>query len=326
MKAKQVILGAAVVVAMFVAAAWPVPGTDRSEPAPGLPSAPGAARATVPSGPPASAAPVAATASVPLDCAHGESVAATVNGRPITVARVCERLLFLTGSTSDASRAAEVLDVLVDAELVASALAARGIEVPAARVDAETRAIDPGTGRPTHPQLATVARERAALGVLVEHSAHLEPTADDLSAVTSRGRGATATVDAWIARVPGDASEEDEHAAEAAATSALERLRADRDPSAPGLAHLEAFELEAGQGESELEAAMLGPDGEKWQGPLRTRAGWVVARATGVDRDPMPRDPRIDPRQAAAVLVRKREEDRILGELRAAASVERYVR
>ena len=266
----------------------------------------------------------------PLDCASGQGVAATVNDRPISVARVCERLRFLTGATSPAA-GRQVLEQLVEAELVSSALEDRGMSVTEGDLDAELRTLDPDAAGASQAassdvarsELRASARERVARRMLVDALGQLEPSAADLRAVVSRSK-VIATVDAWIARLPGNASDDASAKVRANANAGLDRLRQGADPSREGLARLPSFELTQGSGEPALDAALFAPGGSDWQAPVRTRAGWVVARAVSVQRVQSGAE-QDDPRRAALARVRHSEERRILDDLRAAAAIVRYV-
>lgn len=265
---------------------------------------------------------------VPLDCEAPGGVAATVDDRSIEVTQICERLRFLTGDTSPAA-GRQVLDQLIEAELFIAALEDRGIRISEADIDAELSklATDMGAvGQPApraHSELRASAHERVARRLLVDALGRLEPTAADLRAAVPQAQ-TSATVEAWIARLPGNASSEASTRAQQSATAGLERLQRGEEPLQPGLTQLPSFNLAQGSGEPALEAALFAPGGSRWQPPVRTRAGWVVARAVSIDRVKPSADQQ-DVRSAAEARVRQREEQRILNELRAAATILRFV-
>jgi hypothetical protein len=267
---------------------------------------------------------------VPLDCEAPQGIAATVNEYPIAVAQLCDRLKFLTGGTSPAA-GRQVLEQMVEAELFIGALEDRGIEVTEGEIDAELRELATGTEAAkqfaasdlAHEQLRASAHERIARRKLIDALGRLEPSASDLRAAAPRAK-IMATVEGWIARLPGNASNEANARAQANATAGHESLERGVEPVQAGLARLPPFELTPDSGEPALEAVMFAPGGAQWQPPVRTRAGWVVARALSVERVE-PTTDQTDLRRAAEAQVRQREERRILAELQASAEIVRYV-
>jgi hypothetical protein len=267
---------------------------------------------------------------VPLDCQTAEGLAATVSDQPIAVTQLCDRLRFLTGGTSPAA-ARQVLEQLIEAELFIGALEERGVQVGEADIDAEAKklATDKGVAGPAAPtdltraELRSVAHERLARRLLVDTLGELEPSAADLRAAVPRAQ-ASATVEAWIARLPGNASNDASAQAQKRAAAGLESLVRGEDPVQQGLTQLASFDLTQGSGEPALEAAVFAPGGSQWQQPVRTRAGWVVARAVSIERV-KPNADQQDVHSAAVARVRHREEQRILDELRSAATIVRFV-
>jgi hypothetical protein len=266
---------------------------------------------------------------VPLDCEAARGVAATVNDRAIDVAQVCDRLRFVTGGASPAA-GRQVLEQLIEAELFIGALEDRDIQISEADIDAELSklASDPSiVGHApadlAHPELRASAHERVARRILVDTLGSLQPSATDLRAVEPRAQ-ASATVEAWIARLPGNASSEASTKAQKSAAAGLESLQRGEEPLQQGLTRLPSFDLTQGSGEPALEAVVFATGGSQWQQPVRTRAGWVVARAVSIERVQPISDVR-DVRNAAKARVRQREEQRILNELRAAATIVRFV-
>jgi hypothetical protein len=256
-------------------------------------------------------------------------VAATVNDRAIDVAQVCDRLRFVTGGASPAA-GRQVLEQLIEAELFIGALEDRDIQISEADIDAELSklASDPSiVGHApadlAHPELRASAHERVARRILVDTLGSLQPSATDLRAVEPRAQ-ASATVEAWIARLPGNASSEASTKAQKSAAAGLESLQRGEEPLQQGLTRLPSFDLTQGSGEPALEAVVFATGGSQWQQPVRTRAGWVVARAVSIERVQPISDVR-DMRNAAKARVRQREEQRILNELRAAATIVRFV-
>lgn len=267
---------------------------------------------------------------VPLDCEAAQGVAATVDDRAINVAQVCDRLRFLTGGTSPAA-GRQVLDQLIEAELFIGALEDRGIPISEADISAELSKLTVETGVVDHAAPADVARselkasahERVARRMLVDAIGRLEPSAADLRAAVPRAQ-ANATVEAWIARLPGNASNEASTRAQKSAAAGLESLQRGEEPLLQGLTQLPSFDLAQGSGEAALEAVVFAPGGSQWQQPVRTRAGWVVARAISIERARPSADQQAL-RAAAVARVRQREERRILDELRTAATIVRLV-
>jgi hypothetical protein len=220
------------------------------------------------------------------------------------------------------------LEQLIDAELCFGALEERGVQISEADISVEASKLSNDTGVVSQEipadlarsELRASARERVARRLMVDALGHLEPTAIDLKVVEPRPQD-IATVEAWIARLPGNASSEASARAQKNAAAGLESLLRGEEP---GLTRLPAFDLARGSGEPTLEAAVFAPGGSQWQQPVRTRAGWVVARAVKIERV-QPNVDQQDVRSAAVTRMRQREEQRILHELRAAATIVRFV-
>jgi hypothetical protein len=271
------------------------------------------------------------TTLVPLDCEVPKGTAATVNERPIEVVQVCNRLRFLTGGSSPAA-GRQVLEQLIEAELFIGALEDRGMQISEADIRAELSRLAGDTGAANQAaaaadlarsELRASARERVARRLLVDALGHLEPTATDLRAAAPRPHD-NAVVEAWIARLPSNASNEASARAQRNAAAGWESLLKGDEPLQQGLSRLPSFDLVQGSGEPALEAAVFAPGGSQWQRPVRTRAGWVVARAVSIERVQRGSD-QSELHHAAETLVRQREEQRISSALRAAATIVRFV-
>lgn len=261
-------------------------------------------------------------------------MAETVNGRKITLGRLCERMKLLTGGTAP-NMALEVLSRLEEEELVAGALEERRIRVTEAEVEAELSKLAGATGGAeqglTAEVLRTEAVARANKRKLVDALGRVEPTSAELKIELLRlereANRRKVDVEGWIARVGANAPSEAVHAAERDALKLATALRRGERPGTTALTRLPSFELAEGDGEPELEELLLRqPSGGAWQLPVRTRAGWVVARATPSKHTAPGQAPtEEDARRGAAEQKRKAEERRILDELRERAAIVLHV-
>lgn len=293
-------VGALLLLGLFAVRSPRRPGAPRTPPRADASAAPPVARP--PHDPmraadaPAPSAPRDGDASLPpLDCARPAGDVARVDGAPITASRLCARLASLGALRPSGVIPAQArlnLDQLIDATLVARALAWERAAVTDAELSAALAALDAGAPSPDAGLLGEQLRERLELSKLATlRQPPQEVTESDVDAEIARGapgidRGQGVRVEAWIARVP-PATDPDAAVRATARQSAEDFARAvqteapDAAAARLHLARVAPFVLSANGVEPELERAALALGTGHWSEALSTRVGWMVLRPLG---------------------------------------------
>ena len=236
----------------------------------------------------------------PLHCDVPAAVAARWGANVVRAAEVCAALESKTGSRAvdspgQAAAAAAILAAIVDDRLIEEALLARRRSVTPAELDHELEALSArpgGLGVGFEPggegvaQLRSDLRGRLARARLVADLPAASPEA--LQAEFDRdparfGKPASALVRGYLHRLPAGALETDVATALAAGerlAAALTAGNAADGGDAPGYGPVVPFRLDALGLEPALEALAFGSGADSWLGPVRTRAGVLVFRAT----------------------------------------------
>ena len=268
-----------------------------------------------------------------LDCVHPAGDAARLGGAAIPQAALCERLGAMGGVRPDGvdrAQARLVLDQLVDAALVARALAWERAAVSEAEV---TAALGSDAGAST--LLRAQLRERLELQKLVAlRERPREVTEAEVDAEVARGapgidRGQGVRVEAWIARVPPAA--DPDAAVRATARQAAEAFARAVETEAPEaaaarlrMARVAPFVVGANGVEPALERAAFALDVGRFSEAVETRVGWMVLRPTGRAEGERLRDDEMRARVRAA-LERQRLQgarESVLNALRGAARID----
>ena len=256
-----------------------------------------------------------------------------MDGRELSVERLCAALRRMTGQTG-ATLARSILDRMIAAELVSVALAARGVVVSDTDVAAELARLPAEATKPETlaaqgidlELLRSELRERLERRRLVDTLGDLAISEGDVDAelATMSAARAAVMVDGWLLRVAPNAAAARQASAKQQIEAASAALRKGTEPA--GLEKLAPMRVDHGGAEPELEARVFAPGaGAGWQRPVRTRAGWVIARVVG-PADAAAAPSRDEARRAALARQRVREEQRLVQALRARAEVQEHVR
>ncbi|MBI5609997.1 MAG: peptidyl-prolyl cis-trans isomerase [Deltaproteobacteria bacterium] len=292
-----------------------------------------------------------APTAVLLDCRQPAGDVARGTKVTVSAADLCADYLRLTGKTGrvteaiDRRIARDTLDRLLDERLVAAALAEAHTAVSAEEVDAGLARLH--MADPTRPEaaeqlkrqgvdVAVVRREvkkRLELERLLTLRAVTEPIDSEIMAEYQahperyvKG-GVRVSVQAYLARLPRDATPEAvAKALGQAQTFATAVQKQEPDKLAPQLrtvAPLPPFDITDGELEPDLAQAVQKLQPGQWTPPVRTRAGWMVAKVL----DRKTGEPRPLREVAAQIVVRLRESrrvsegKRVLAALRAEAEI-----
>lgn len=263
-------------------------------------------------------------------------------------------------------QARALLDRMIEAELVRQALAAAGGEVKEGAIDEELgRGARPAAGKAgaelekelrrqglTLSDVREQIRDRLARRRLLELRSQLAISDAEVRSEYEReparfARPEQARVRVWIAAAPAGAaagtgtgavsataaagegpSERARMAASAFATAVLGGADPAAAAAAHGLTGRPAFDLSRDSKEAELVTAVMALTPGGYSAPVRTRAGWAVARL----QERRPAEPRsfdeaqADVRKALQGQRRRTEEGRLRAELRQGARIVEHVR
>lgn len=239
----------------------------------------------------------------PLDCRVPTGAIARIDARPVAAAAFCAELLVLTGGASPTAttmtrqQASALREQFIDAALVEDALNRAHAEITDAEVEAalakraSPQLDDPALRAVVRGQL----RRRLALARLATLAPSAPVTEDELRAEYDAhpeqwNAGGHVELETYLAR-PAAATSAASDAAQARALRFLQHRGEESDPVAARqekLEHRAQVALRADGGETALwqATARLAPD--MWTEPVRTTAGWVVARVIAV----LPGEPR----------------------------------
>lgn len=268
-----------------------------------------------------------------FDCGYPAGDAARVDGAGIPLAELCDQLRRIGAVTpkgTERVQARTVLDRMIDAVLVNTALEREKAGVTKAEMDAALRELPPRIGADVELITAQL-RDRVALKKLVEKRTSLAVTEYEVDAELLDGapgidRGQGVRVEGYIARMTPGA---DENAARERAEKFADV--GDKTPEAAAAAKmtpLPEFTVGASGIEPELQEAAFGLKNGKWSGALRTRVGWAVIRVVESEKGiPIEDMPSIRARVRRALETRKLQaaQQRLLEQLREAARIEYIV-
>jgi peptidyl-prolyl cis-trans isomerase SurA len=288
----------------------------------------------------------------PLDCAHPDGDAARSKAGAVSTAQLCVEFQQLAGQQTKADPttqrvlARKTLDSLVDAQLVAAALAAEQTAVSDADIDAAFAQLPVVQANPDKGVLQEVLRRqgvdltmirrdlrrRLELTRLVSARGDVEPRLAEMEQEWQAHperyqQDGGVQVQAYIARVspgaPAEAAAKAQETARAFA-AAVPNSAPEKLPQELQLQTLPPFLLEPNQLEPDLVAAVAPLQPGQWTQAVRTRAGWMVCkvleRKAGTARSLDEVRQEIAQRLRAGKVLAER--NRILAALRSAAAIE----
>lgn len=288
-----------VLTAVAVFAAWPGAGSAELPARPGAsmekpaePSAEGSSPSPTPlvTQPPVRDDDVA---TAPLDCARAGQVVAAVGGVEIGASRLCEALRVTVGEAGPRWRQAgpALLERLVDHAVIEAEGLAKAIDIGEAEVEAELArgGAAQASGYVREEVVARLRLRALARGdrAAIDRARVEAEFASDPSRWASPGR---ATLEGALVRVRAGESAEQTQELERRAQALREALGVGHEDvqgviaRSPGAERLEGWALETSGLEPALEAAVFSGDAQHggWLGPIKTRVGWVVVRASAV--------------------------------------------
>lgn len=291
--------------------------------------------------------PVDATRTVvgPFRCPDGPL--ARVDGEAILGTEFCPRLLRLAGGDSKSNgeamqrQARMLLDQAIDARLFEKAALRAGAVVTDVQVD-EALAIQlakaPSSTAAARDlsELRTQLRTRLAQNLLVSRKVTGGVTDQEVRSEYERhpdkwGTPAAVTVEAWLVPSLSGATPEADEAARKRLTAAAEELARGEEPNGhtggTALVKRLPFDVPQDSPEVELVQAVFSVREGQFSRPVRTRAGWLVAKVVG-RKDPERRpfqDVAAQVRQALEAQRHQAAKQALLAELRQSAKIERLV-
>jgi hypothetical protein len=286
-----------------------------------------------------------------MDCDAPQGNVVTVDGEGITALEFCAAWRRMSGPSTGGDSAVmdkqgkALLQQMIDARLVARALAAAGHPVQGADVDTSltemwtkrgaSRASVEESLRTQGIDLSVVRadlRQRLELAKLVELRADVEPSEQAIAALyaadpTRWGTPRSATVEVFLARAAPTAPAAERAKAHAVADAFAAGVARGGAPKAlaeaSGMKITPPFELTADAGEPELAAAAFSLQPQQWSPVVPARVGWAVARLVKITEGKA--RPLADVRERIRALLlndhKLSEQQRLLQELRAAAKI-----